>query len=182
MVGRFRWKDDLARRQATQGIGEVREAGEVAGPEFSGAQIEAGQTPDPLVVPGGGAKIIGFGIEKARVDHTAGGDNLGDFPADNLSWFGWFGLVADRDPLSRVDQFGDVAFGRVIGNPAHRDALAFGQRHIKNRGSDLRVVEEHLVKIAQAKQQDGIMGDLPLNAVILLHHRRCALGPGHKVR
>jgi hypothetical protein len=37
------------------------------------------------------------------------------------------------------------------------------------------VIEKHLLKIAQSKQQQGIRRDLVFDASILLHHRRQAI-------
>ena len=85
-------------------------------------------------------------------------------------------LVADRDAVAALDQAGDVALGRVVGDAAHGDGLPLllvargeGDLQLARRGDG--VVVEELVEVPQPEHQQGA-GDLLLDGVILPHERR----------
>ena len=82
-----------------------------------------------------------------------------------------FHLVANGDLAAGLEQTGDVTGGRVVGNAAHRDGAAPGERDVEELGAALGVLEKEFVKIAQAKEQQGVLGQLAFNAAILRHHR-----------
>ena len=52
------------------------------------------------------------------------------------------------------------------------------ERHIQEGGPLFRILEKHLVKIAQPKKQQRIRRQSPPDALILLHHRRESFGHG----
>ena len=87
-----------------------------------------------------------------------------------------FDLIAKRDAKSMLDQLGDIAVGGVIRHAAHRRLVllplaARGEDEIENRRGFLGILEKHLVKVAEAVEEDGV-GDLPLDVEVLLEHRR----------
>ena len=89
---------------------------------------------------------------------------------DQLTWPGLFDLIANGHLAPGAKQSADVGIRSMKRNAAHGDLPAFCQRHIEQLGALLRVFEEHLVKIAQAEKQQGIFGQLALDAAILRHH------------
>ncbi len=90
-----------------------------------------------------------------------------------------FDLLGDGDAVAGADQPGEIAFGGMDGNAAHRHAVAaLGQRDVEAGGGGLGIVEEQFEEIAHPIEQQGVTG-LGLEAVILLHHRGVGVGPGH---
>ena len=53
---------------------------------------------------------------------------------------------------------------------AHRHAVARGERQVENLRAGLRVLEKHLVKIAEPEQQQRVLGQFAFDAAILRHH------------
>ena len=86
-------------------------------------------------------------------------------------------LLADRHRLAELDQLREVLLDRVvrarpailIGSPA--DCAALRERDVEQARRLLGVVEEQLVEIAHAVEQEHV-GMLRLDAQVLLHHRR----------
>src|ERR1700693_6040322 len=77
-------------------------------------------------------------------------------PDEFLSWPRLFHLFADGDLVSGANEPGDIIFGRMVGNPAHRHGLApflvaCRQSDFEQAGSNHRVVVEKLIEIAQPK-------------------------------
>ena len=107
----------------------------------------------------GGQKVVALGAV-GRVDRGAGREDAGDFAANDL--FGELGvlhLLADGDAVALAEQTADVAFGRVIGDAAHRDralAIAGGEGDLQLAGGGFRVVEKEFVKIAHAEEEQGV--------------------------
>jgi hypothetical protein len=95
---------------------------------------------------------------------------------ESLFGAGFFQLVADGDLVASFKQLGDVAFNGMMGDTAHRDAIALadlprGQDQLQHLRADARILTEHFVKIAEAEEQQDI-GILGFDALILLEHRR----------
>ena len=110
-----------------------------------------------------------------RIEMRTGAEDLRDIAIDQLAGLGLLKLVANGNLAALSQQFADVRFGRVMWNPAHRDAVAIGQREVEQLRPGLGVIEKHLVKIAQPEQQQRIRRNLVFDAPILLHHRRQAI-------
>jgi len=53
---------------------------------------------------------------------------------------------------------------------AHWHAIARGERQIEKLRAGLRVLEKHLVKIAEPEQQQRVLGQFAFDAAILRHH------------
>ena len=81
-------------------------------------------------------------------------------------------LVANGHLSSGLQQPAQIPRGCVERNPAHRHHPALGQRHVQQLRAGYRVLEEHLVKIAQPEQQQGVFGQFSLDPPVLRHHRR----------
>src|SRR5262249_54829093 len=86
-----------------------------------------------------------------------------------------FCLLADRDSIALLDEFGYIALRRVVGHSAHRDwgaafLMAGRQRDLHLPRSDERVVEEKLVEIAESEEEKRA-GVLLFDLVILPQHR-----------
>ncbi len=131
-------------------------------------------------------KIIFLGAKRG-IGGGARRDYAGDFaPHQFLGHTRIFHLLADRDLESFADQLGNVAFGGMMRYAAHRygDALFFvarGQGDLQfARGQD-GVVEEKLVEITQAKEQQGA-GMFFLDGGILPHQRSGRLAHLWRVR
>ena len=119
-------------------------------------------------------------LEHGGVRHGAGGDD-----ADNIALYeslrggGVLDLLADGDLVALGDEAGDIALAAVIRHAAHGGALfrigntavARRQREIQLPRRYLRVLVEHLVKIAEAEKQQAV-GVPGLYLVVLLFHRR----------
>ena len=96
-----------------------------------------------------------------------------------------FELFADGDAKPLADKGLKVTVSGVVRHAAHRDSLtamhsALGERDIQGFGRGNGVVEEHLVEIAHAIEQQGprMFG---LDLVILGHHRcYCQLSVRHE--
>ena len=118
---------------------------------------------------------------EGRICGGAGGDDPRDFaPHQFLGQARIFDLLADRDLESLADQLRDVAFGGVVRHAAHGNGDAFffvarGERDLQFFGGQDGVVEEKLVEISQAEEQQGA-GMLLLDGGILPHQRRGRLG------
>ena len=88
-------------------------------------------------------------------------------------------MIANGDFAAGLEKAGDVTVGGVVRDAAHRDDAAPGQRDIEQLRPVLRVLEEQLVEIAQAEQEQGILGQLGLDAAVLRHHRGELRVAGH---
>ncbi len=71
---------------------------------------------------------------------------------------GAFGLLGNRHTVARTDQAGEIGFGGMYGNAAHRDRLAIrlsslGQRDVETGRCGLRVIEEQFEEVAHAIEQ-----------------------------
>ena len=107
----------------------------------------------------------------ARRDHTD------DIPLDKTLCLGRvLHLLADGDLVALGDEPGHIAFVAVEGHAAHggplfQPALLAGQRQIQLPRGGQRIIEEHLVKVADAVEQDLVLV-LIFDFQILLHHGR----------
>ena len=55
---------------------------------------------------------------------------------------------------------------------AHRHAVARGEREVEQLRAGLRVLEKHLVKIAEPEEQQRVLRQFAFDAAILRHHGR----------
>src|SRR6266436_5661165 len=60
----------------------------------------------------------------------------------------------------------------MIRHTTHWHAVSLGQRDVQKGRRFLRVVEKHLVEIAEPKQQERVRKNAFSQPLVLLHHRR----------
>ena len=110
-------------------------------------------------------------------DHRARRHHPDDLPLHQPLGGGRIGhLFADSHLVALLDQLLQVAVHRVIGHAAHgrplgKAAILACQRQLQLPGDQLGVLEEHLIEVPQAIEQDRT-GVLLLDVQVLLHHRR----------
>ena len=96
-------------------------------------------------------------------------DDANDLPRHQLGRFGiGRALLADGDLVSRLQQLGDVRLRGMVRHAAQRDAVlvARGELDVEHARADFGVLEEHLVKVAEAEKQDRV-GHALLDAQVL---------------
>ncbi len=188
-------KDDLARIEAGEFAGEVawRDRRHF---QIAGGDVHPGK-PQRIVAAHPCQRheiIVAVGIEQAVLGEGSRRHDAGDRPPHHrlgaalFRLVGGFGLLAHGDPVSGADEALQIVAGRMHRHPAHGDVLAqmapaLGERDAERLGGDLGVVEEQLVEIAHAIEQEAA-GVRPLDLEILRHHRRGALAAapvGHGV-
>ncbi len=182
--------DDLARFEPRQqgrepGLGCLGQR-EGAGREFDGRDpVETVRVVEPDARQGH-EQVRPDGLEQALFRDGAGRDDAHhgaahDRLAAALAGFRWIlGLFADRDRVARRDQRVQVVVRPLHRHAAHGDVLALmlaalGQDDAEHLGRNGRILEEELVEIAHAVEQQGI-GMVGLDAEILRHHGRDAVG------
>ena len=119
------------------------------------------------------------GIKITPVRDRARTDDLRKPALDELAGDLIANLLTDGHALAGLDEPGDVTLRRVMGHPAHGDAVALRERHIQDARRRLRILEEHLVEVPQPEQQDHIPRQIPPHGEILLHHGSGG-GLGHR--
>ena len=83
-------------------------------------------------------------------------------------------LLADRDLVSLSDEAGYIGVGAVVGDAAHGNGVFPAliprcERYAQDFGRLESIIVEHLVKIAHAVKQYGVLVKL-LDIQVLLHH------------
>ena len=166
-------QDDLGRASEQRG-GEhaILYRRILPGPEFTGRHVDerdAGAFPAPRHRE---EEVVHTPGEICGVRDRARRDDAHDVAAKQLLAFARrLHLLADRDLPARLHQPRDVGLGRVVRNAGHRRALAGGQRDREQLRSGFGVLEEELVEVAEAKEQEEVRIAL-LELAILRHHRR----------
>ena len=169
---------DLARVDSRQlvrhGNVRVRNLIEI---EFAGRHI-AQCTARLITAKGYGKDVVRSSIlEDIRFNDRSGRDHARDLTFDkSLRERGIGHLLTNCDLIALLDHLLEIGFNRVIGNSAHRRALAetaiaARERQIQFLGRQLCILEKHLVEIAQTEKENRVRVFL-LDGHILLHHRR----------
>ena len=113
-------------------------------------------------------------VQRGFCEHRARRDDLYDLALRKSLRLRVADLLGDGDLVALVDEFRNVALGGMVRNAAHRRLLlvaaAARQSQPKFPRNELGVIEEHLIKIAEAKEQ-YLVGMPVLRFQILLHHR-----------
>ena len=113
-------------------------------------------------------------VQRGFCEHRTGRDDLYDLALRKPLRLRVSDLLGDGDLVALVDELRNVALGGMVRNAAHRRLLlvaaAARQSQPKFPRNELGVIEEHLIKIAEAKEQ-YLVGMPVLRFQILLHHR-----------
>ncbi len=140
--------------------------------EFARAQVDrrnAGRVAvrhrhDPVVLVAGNPAIRQQRAGRDRLDHLAPHDTLGQLRV--------FDLLADRDAMAGRDELFQVLGGRLHRHAGEGDAVpARRECDVEDPGTQLGIVEEHLVEVAHPEEENRsrVTGlDLP----VLLHEGR----------
>ena len=102
-------------------------------------------------------EVVGHSIDVRSVDGRSGSYDFDDFPLGKPLSSRLRDLLADRDPFSVAQESRNVAFGGVVGNPAHGLGPPVGESQIQHPRDLDSVVVEHLVKIAEPEQENIVL-------------------------
>ena len=149
---------------------QLAEVGELGDGELAGGVVDAGEAGGFPVAEDGGEVVRALVVEQGVVVDGAGGEDAGDLAVDEFSGDGLGGLLGDGDAFSGLEQAGDVALRGVVGHAAHRGAAAFGEGDVEDRRGGFRVLEEHLVEVAEPVKQDDVGGQGLPHGLVLGHH------------
>ena len=164
------------------GVGTGLEAAPLTGGDISPDEARA--------VPVGEERsevVVRLGIEVGVVEHGARGDHAGDGTAhESLRVTGILGLVADGDAVALVDKLGGVGFHGPPGHAAHGDGIVIaavpgGEGQLEFPGRDACVLEEELVEVTHAVEEEGVR-ILAFDLEILPEHGSDAVAAGYVLR
>jgi hypothetical protein len=152
------------------------------GPEVAGRHVEPGQAQVAAGLGQGRQVVVGPGVQKLVLAQGAGGHQAHHvaphhgLAAALLGLGRVFHLLADGHLEAAADQPREVAVGGMDRHAAHGNVLAqvpapLGERNVQGRRGLDRVVEEQLVEIAHAIEQQAV-GMVPLDLQVLHHHGR----------
>ena len=152
------------------------------GGEVGGREIEPGQRQLALRLGERGEIVVAAGVEqrilgqRARRDHPHHGALDHRLGAALLGLGRILDLLAHRDLEALADQPRQIGLVAVHRHAAHLDVFAemlaaLGERDIERRRGLHRIVEEQLVEIAHAVEQQMIRMR-GLDGQVLAHHRR----------
>ena len=164
--------NDFGGPQSLQFGEQGRFALRLGGLEIAGGQIHRGQAEHFSARINGRQEIISIRRQQPLVEMGARAENLRDLALDDLAGAGLLQLLANRHLASGLEQARDVAAGGVEGDAAHGRLPAFGQGDVEQLRAGAGVLEEQLVKIAQAEEQQGFGRQFAFDAAVLRHHGR----------
>ena len=172
---------NLARGQPRQFGGQTRQgaihhrkrAGRDVDPSQRALLADHHEGRQVIVPPRLQQRFLGQGARRHQPHHVARHDR---FRPALLGLGGVLHLFGNGHAETLADQRQQIALGRMDRHAAHRDGFtrmgaAFRQRDVQRGGGGDRVVEEHLVEIAHAIEQQRAGIGLP-DRKILRHHRR----------
>jgi hypothetical protein len=142
--------------------------------------VHVGEAEFLLLAEHGGEVVRLVRIEEAAIRHRARADDLRKLARHQLARDRLTHLLADRHALPGADEARDVALRRVVRHTAHGDAVALCERHVEDARGGLRILEEHLIKVPQAEEQQDVRRQISPHGEILLHHRSRGRLSGHK--
>ena len=146
---------------------------EVPGGDVHEGEAQSGARARPV---DGQEIVVGRAVEVLEIRDRARGHDAHDLAAHQLLALGRrLHLLAHRHLPARADQARDIRLGGVMRDARHGNgALALlprGQGELKEACPQMGVLEEHLVEIAEAEQQEVVRVAL-LQLPVLLHHGR----------
>ena len=152
--------------------------GEFCRAEIAGGEVEEGESGGVVGEVDGGEVVALLGGE-GGIEGGAGREDPGDFAADDFFCeLRVFHLVADGDAITLAEQAGDVVLRGVVRDAAHGDVALFvasGEGDLQLAGGGFGVVEEELVEVAEAKEEQGV-GVLAFGGQVLAHERSVGVG------
>src|SRR6266567_8007017 len=172
-VNNLRWPKPVQLRQQGAFARHLRSH------EFARGQIRKRQTKGSAGGTNCRQKIIPLRRQYSFIEMGARTKDLCDLPLDQLAWSGVFHLVANGHLSTGPEQTANIGFGGVKWDAAHRHRPAFGQGHIEQLRTSLRVLKKQFIKIAQPEKQQRIFGQFALDAAVLRHHRAQLGVAGH---
>ena len=158
---------DLHRMKTPQFVGDVVKhiAAKARGAEFAGRNIHKADAARVRLQTDGG-EIIAFAlVEHGGFRDRAGRDDAHDVPLNETLGKLWIlNLLADGNIVPLCEQTLNVGVRAVIGHAAHGHtvfrilhvAVTRRQGEIQLLGSQLRVLVEHLVKVAQPEEKHAV--------------------------
>ncbi|RMP81023.1 hypothetical protein ALQ16_200970 [Pseudomonas syringae pv. actinidiae] len=145
--------------------------------EVAAGDVQYSQAEQAFVTEDGSDQVVSTFIQQGFIADGAGRDDPYNLTIHRAFAGGRVAdLFADDHRLAQLHQLGQVALGRVIGNPAHGNALpgrlaAGGQGDVQQLGGFLGVFVEDFIEIAHAIKHQLIQV-LVFEFPVLLHHRR----------
>ena len=168
--------DDLRHRKVDEEGEHFLRIGKLRRAEFARRDVRPRDRISLLRAIGAGEIVVLLFVEQIVLDDRPRGHDADDVPIDHpLAFLGIGKLFADGDLFAHRHEAGDVGIRRVEGNAAHgralfQPAIPARQREIEQFGDADGVVEEHLVKVAQAVEHHAVLVFL-LHLKVVLHHR-----------
>ena len=149
----------------------------IAGAEFARGDVCPGERTGAALAEGAGDVVVLLFVEEVFFDEGARGDDADDVSLHHAAARGGLGeLFADGDLFAEGHEAGDIVVGRVVRDAAHGRALfqaavAPRQRQVQKLRHLFGVFKKHLVKIAEAIEQDAVFV-LFFDLQIVPHHGR----------
>ncbi len=167
---------DLARLQTRQLVDEIAR-GQLRGRELARRHVEVRQPAGAAFGQERDQIVRRFRIELLVVDDRSRRHHAHDLALDDA--FGQLrilDLLGDRDLEAEGHQARQILLGGVVRHATHRNRVLFalvaaGQRQIERARDDDRVIEEHLVEVAEPKK-DHAIGMRLFDLEVLAHQRR----------
>jgi hypothetical protein len=182
------WPVGVARHQELGGPPEQRRLEQggarallLPDPEVPGGDVDEGRPEGARRAMQREEKVVRGPVQELRVGDGARRDDAHDLAPHELLALGRrLHLLAHGDLLARSDEARDVTVGGVMRDPRHRDRplafLARRERELQQAGRGVRVLEEQLVEISEAEQQQIVR--VALLELPVLQHHRSQLGRG----
>ena len=136
--------------EAGEFVEELGGVGELGDDELAGGVVDGGEAVAGFGFREGGEVVRALVVEEGEIVDGAGGEDAGDLALDEFPGDGLGGLLGDGDAFPGLEQAGDVVLRGVVGDAAHGCAAAFREGDVEDGRGGFRVLEEHLVEIAEA--------------------------------
>ena len=169
--------DDLHRGDAGQLIRQgIHRVGHFVHEELTGGNIREGKARPVRGKADRQQEVVRPLVQHIALDNRAGGDDAGDAALHQaLGQGGILHLLANGDLIAAADELFDIVVHSMMRHAAHGSALlqaavAPGKGQFQLPGGRLRIIEEHLIKIAQAEEEQTVLV-FSLHLKVLLHHR-----------
>jgi len=141
-------------------------------PEIPCGDVRERHAQAPRAPVHGEEEVVRGPVEVLRVRHRAWSDHAHHFAAHQfLALDRRLHLLAHRHLLSSADEAANVAIGGVVRDAGHGDVLARSERDLQESRPEVGVLEEHLVEVPEAEEQQ-VLRVAALQLPVLPHHRR----------